>query len=220
MLVRVFDHDDGGVYHRAERNRDAAEAHDVRAEAEHMEEAHRDQHPDREHDDRDERAADMQQEDKADQGDNDAFFGERVLQSIDGAMDEFRAVVDRLDLHSLRQGGCDLGELLLDAIDDPERVLPIPLQGNTADDLAGAVEFGDAATFLRSKLNPGDIAQQHRRAALHLEHDLLNVADIAQIASTANHVFGLGHLDDATADIAVARADGAGQLPERQAVGL
>src|SRR6266568_2592271 len=112
-------------------------------------------------------------------------------------MDEFRAVVDRLDLHSLRQRRSDLGDLRLDTIDDPKSVLYVTLQRDAADDLAGAIEFGDAATFLRSKLDPGDIAQQHRRAALHLEHDLLKIADVPQIAPTAHHVFGLGHLDDA-----------------------
>src|SRR5438067_1175086 len=122
-------------------------------------------------------------------------------------MYQLRAVVDRLDIHPLRQRRGDLSELLLDAIDNPERVLPISLQRDAADDLAGAVEFGDAATFLRAEFDPRDIAQQHRRAAMHLEHDLLKIADVPQITSTAHHVFGLGHLHDAPADIAVARAD-------------
>ena len=36
MLVRVLDHDDGRVDHRADGDGDAAQAHDVRADAEHL----------------------------------------------------------------------------------------------------------------------------------------------------------------------------------------
>jgi hypothetical protein len=47
MLVRVFDHDDRGIHHRAERDRDAAEAHDVRTDAERAHGGKRHQHADR-----------------------------------------------------------------------------------------------------------------------------------------------------------------------------
>ena len=103
MLVGVFDHHDRGVDHGAERNRDAAEAHDVGAEAQRMQQPHGDQHADRQHQDRDQCAADMQQKDDADQRDDDAFLGQRVFQRLDRAMNEIGAVIDRLDRHAFRQ---------------------------------------------------------------------------------------------------------------------
>ena len=102
MLVRVFDHHDRGVDHGAERNRNAAEAHDVGAEAQCMQQPHGDEHADRQHQDGDQRAADMQQEHDADERDDDAFFGQCVLQRLDGAVNEIGAVVDRFDRHALR----------------------------------------------------------------------------------------------------------------------
>ena len=62
MLVGVLDHDDGRVDHRADGDGDAAEAHDVGAEAERLHGGEGHQDADRQHEDGDQRAADMQQE--------------------------------------------------------------------------------------------------------------------------------------------------------------
>ena len=104
MLVRVLDHHDRGVDHGAERDRDAAEAHDVGAQAQRVQQPHGDQHADRQHQDRDQRAADVQQKDDADQRDDDAFLDQRVLQRLDRAVDQIGAVIDRLDRHALAAG--------------------------------------------------------------------------------------------------------------------
>ena len=53
MLVRVLDHDDRRVDHRADRDGDAAKAHDVRAEAERLHRGKCHQHADRQHQDGD-----------------------------------------------------------------------------------------------------------------------------------------------------------------------
>ena len=63
MLVRVLDHDDRRVDHRADRDGDAAQAHDVGVDAEQAHRDERDQHADRQHDDRDQRASHVHQED-------------------------------------------------------------------------------------------------------------------------------------------------------------
>src|SRR5215831_21221245 len=101
-----------------------------------------------------------------------------------------------------------------------QRVLAVALQRDTAYHLALAVEFGNAAAFPGAELDARDIAQKHRRAALHLESDLFKVLAVAQIAAAAHDIFGLGHLDHAAADIAVAGADGGGDLGQSEAVGL
>ena len=77
MLVRVLDHDDGGVDHGADRDRDAAEAHDVGADAQRLHGDEGDQHADRQHQDGDQRRAHMQQEDDADHRDDQAFLDQR-----------------------------------------------------------------------------------------------------------------------------------------------
>ena len=104
MLVGVLDHDDRGIDHGADRDGDAAEAHDVRADAEQLHAAIGDQHADRQHEDGDQRAAHMQQEHDADERDDQALLDQRALERLDGAVDQVGAVVDRLDLDALRAG--------------------------------------------------------------------------------------------------------------------
>jgi hypothetical protein len=220
MLVSVLDHDNRGIDHGAERDRDAAEAHDVGAKAERVQQPHGDQHADGQHQDGDERTAHMQQKDDADERDDDALFGQCVLQRLDRAMNEIGAVIDRLDADPLRQGRGDLGEFLLDAVDHMQRVLAVALQRNAAHHFALAVELGDAATLFGPELDARYVAQQHRRAALHLEGDLFEIVGVAQIAAATHDVFGLRHLDHAPADIAIVSADRARKLGERETVGL
>ncbi len=102
VLVRVLDHHDGGVDHRPDGDGDAAQAHDIGVDAErpHADEGGED--GDRQHQDGDQRRAQMQQENDADQRDDQAFLGQRALQRVDGAVDQFRAVIDGLDADSRR----------------------------------------------------------------------------------------------------------------------
>ncbi len=72
-LVGVLDHDDGGVDHRADGDGDAAEAHDVGAEAQQPHADIGDQNAERQRDDGDEGAARVQQEDDADERDDQRF---------------------------------------------------------------------------------------------------------------------------------------------------
>ena len=132
-----------------------------------MQQPQGDQHADRQHQDGDERAADMQQKDDADQGDNDAFLGQRVFEGLDCAVNKIGPVIDRLDMNAFRQGRGDLGQLLLDAVDHMQRVLAVALQRDAAHRLALAVELGDAAALFGPELNARHLAQQHGRAALH-----------------------------------------------------
>ena len=81
------------------------------------------------------------------------------------------------------------------------------LQDDAARDLALAVELGDAAALVGRQLDARHVAQQHRRAAIGLEHDLLDVLDATQIAAAAHHELELGELDDAPAHIHIGGAD-------------
>ena len=83
-----------------------------------------DQHAERQRDDGDERAARVQQKDDADQRDDEAFLEQRPLERVDGAVDQIGAVVDRLDAHALGQARRDLGEAVLDVLDDRKAFSP------------------------------------------------------------------------------------------------
>ena len=146
-----------------------------------------------------------------------AFLEQRAAQVLDGGVDQGGAVIDRLNVHALRQAAGQLGNALLDVVDDIERVGAEALQDDAAGDLALAVEFGQAPAFVRSQLDPRHVLQENRRAALVLEDDLLQIGDALQIAAPAHHELEFGQLDRAPADIHVAGADGVAHLGERDA---
>ena len=217
MLVRVLDHDDGGVDHGADGDGNAAEAHDVGADAEHLhgDERHEDAHG--EHEDGDQRAAHVQQKDDAHQRDHHAFLKERRLERGDGAVDELRAVVDRHHLDAFGQRRGNLLETLLDVVDDGERVGAGALQGDAARHLAFAVELGNAAPLVRADLDARNVLEQHGGAAVHLDDDLLEVARAFEIAAATHHELVLGKLERAAPDVHVAVADDLAHLLQRDA---
>jgi len=185
VLVRVLDHDDRGIDHRADGNCDAAETHDVRAQAQEVHAEIGDQHPDRQRDDGNERAADMQQEHHADEGDDGALLDQRPLERVDGAVDEVGAVVDRFNGLALREARRDLGETVLDVADHGQCVFPKPLQRYAGDDLAFAVHLGDTPALVGREFDPCHVLKQHRHAALSLDDDLLEVGQALDIAAIA-----------------------------------
>ena len=95
----------------------------------------------------------MQQEDDADERDDQALLDQRALQRIDGAVDQSRAIINRLDADAFGQARRDLGEAPFDVVDDRERVLAEALKRDADDDLALAVQFGDAAAFVGGELD-------------------------------------------------------------------
>ena len=127
-------------------------------------------------------------------------------------MNEIGAVVHGLDAHAFRQTARDLGDALLDAADDVERVLAVARHGDAGHHFALAIELGDTAALVGTELDAGDLADSHRRAAVRLEHELGDVVRTAQVTHAAHHVLGLGHLDDSPAHVAVAVAN---HLPTR-----
>ena len=151
MLVGVLDHDDRGVDHRADGDGDAAEAHDVGAQAQQIHAEIGDQYPDRQRDDGDQRAADMQEEYDADEGDDDALLDQRASERVDCAVDQVRAVIDGVEGHALGQARRNLGDPLLDVADHGECVFAEPLQHDAGNHLAFTVHLGDAATFVRRR---------------------------------------------------------------------
>ena len=218
--MRILDHDDGGVDHRPDGDGDAAQAHDVGVDAErpHADEGGED--GDRQHQDGDECRTQMQQEDDADQRDDQAFLGQRPLEGIDGAVDQFRTVIDRLDAHPLGQPGADFGDLGLEVVDHLQRILTVARHGDAGHHLALAVQLGQTAPLIGHQLDAADVGDAHRRAVLRLQHQILDVLPATQIAATAHHVFGLRHLQRAPADIAVGIADHLGDAHQRDAVRL
>ena len=134
------------------------------------------------------------QEDDADERDDGALLQERAFQSVDGGVDEVRAVVDRNDVGAGGQARGQLRHALLHVIDHVERIEPETLQRDAACDLSLTVEFGDPTTFIGAELDPGHIAQQDGRPIIDLHGDLAEIVDAPEIPLAPHDEFKLGQL--------------------------
>ena len=162
----------------------------------------------------------MQQEQDGHQRHHDHFLHEGAGQGGDSSMDQFGAVIDRFNPHPFGQTGFNFRQPGFHIVDRVQGILIVAGHGCAADGFAFAVQFGDAAPFIRPQFDPGDVAQQHWHSAFRLNHQLFQIGDAAQIALAAHHVFGLGHFHHSPADIAVAGADHFADPHQRNTVSL
>ena len=166
VLMGVFNHHDGRIDHRPDGDGDTAQAHQVRVHPQQSHGNEGNQHPDRQHQDGYQGTPEMHQEDDTDQRDNQAFFRQRARQGIDRPVNQFGAVIDRLDRHALRQAGRNLADLFLQVMDDFQRVLPVARHGDTGYHFAFTIQFGEATPFVRRQFDAGNVTDQDGRSPL------------------------------------------------------
>ena len=219
FLVGVFDHYQRRVDHRADRDRDAAQRHDVGVDAlvAHHRKSH--QHAQRQRDDRHQRRAQMPQEGRADQGDDDELLDQLVRQIADRAFDQRAAVIGIDDFNPRRQAFLQLGQFGLDRGDGGLRVLARAQDDDAASDFALAVEFGDAAAHFGADLDRRHIAELYRNARAHDQRDRPEVVERFQIAAGAHHVFDLSQLKHRAAGLLVAGFQRLAHLAVADAIG-
>src|SRR5262249_17655166 len=146
-------HDDGGVDHGADRDRDAAQGHDVGGEPLRAHGDEREQHGYRQRQDGNQSTAEVEQEEQDDEAHHDHLFGELVPQIVDGASDELRAIVGDDDVRAGRERALRLRQARFDAVDDAERVLTLAHDHDTAHHLALPVQLGNAAALLGAQMD-------------------------------------------------------------------
>src|SRR5262245_18155271 len=113
MLVRVLDHHDRRVNHGADRDCDAAKTHDVGTDAETFHGRERHEHAYGQHQDRHQGAADMEQENDANQSEDEAFLQKGMTEIVDRVVDQLRTVIDGLNGHTIGQAAGELRQALL-----------------------------------------------------------------------------------------------------------
>ncbi|MNX81615.1 hypothetical protein D3C86_1133070 [compost metagenome] len=220
VAVRVLDHDDGGIHQDAHGDRHPAQAHDVAGDAElaHQDEAH--QHRDGHREDDDESRADVEEEEQHHQADDDRLLDQRLFEGIDGALDEVRAVIGRMDAHARGQALLQLDQLRLDPVDDRLGVLAVAHHDDAADDLALAVLVEDPAPRLGAQLDAPHVRDRHGDAAGGgLDDDLLKIGSALDVAPAPYRVLGRVLLDQAAAHLVVAHPDGIRHFLQVDAVG-
>ena len=204
MLVHVLDHHDGSIDHRPDRDRDAAERHDVGAHADppHRDEGHQD--AERQGQNGHQRRAGVQQEENANQGDDETLFEQLAAEVFDRPVNEIASVVHRCEHHPFRQSSLNLLDLRLDPPDRREGVLAESHDHDPANGVAPPVELRDSPPHGGTDAYPTEFGHPDRGPIRRCTHDnVLDVRERFEVAQPAHHVFALGQLDDHGADVGV-----------------
>ena len=138
---------------------------------------------------------------RIDERDGDAFLDELVLEVIDRTLDQGRAIVDRDDLDASGQTPLQFGELGLHPIDDLQRVLAVAHDDHAGHGLALAIQFDDTAPQRWPLDHARHVRQQHGRAVLSIDDDVLEIRLFSDVARRANHVLALALLEYTSADL-------------------
>ena len=147
-LCSVLDHDDGRIDHGAYGDGDAPQGHDVGADAlvAHDDEGGEDAEGEAE--DGNEGRAQVEEERRTHQGDDDELLHEAALEDSHGALDEPGAIIDRHQLHPIGQSPLEIRQLGLDGGDGVERVVTLAHQHDAAGHLSLAVQLGHPTAHL------------------------------------------------------------------------
>ena len=168
--------------------------------------------PQRQRDHRHQRAAEVEQKQRADHRHNDKLLNELMGQGLDGVFNQLRTIVDRNNLHACGQAFLHFRQFGLYRVNGAERVFTRAHNDYPARHLALAVELGDAAPDRRSPAHAGDVGEQHRHAAARSDNHLVKVVDGLQVAGGAHHIFGFAKLEHRTAPFLVGALDRANHL--------
>ncbi|MEA3221166.1 MAG: hypothetical protein OZX49_02285 [Immundisolibacter sp.] len=211
LLVRVLDHHDGGIDHGTDGDGNAAQRHDVGAQALLAHDAKRDQHAQRQRHDGHAGRAQVPQEHRAHQRHDDELLDQLAREVVHRAVDQLAAVVGGDDLHPRRQAGAQFGDLCVHGAQRAAHILARAQDHHAADGLALAVEFRDTAAHFRAKLHLRHIAQGDRHAADQPQRNGAKVLQRLQVAAGAHHEFSLAQRQHGAAGLLVGALDGGAQ---------
>ena len=213
MLVRVLNHDDGGIDHRTDRDGYSTQRHDVGIDAL---DAHHDEgreHAQRQGDDGDKCRTRVPEEQRAYERHDDKLFDELRGEVLYRRIDELRAIVGRDDLDAFGKACLQVVEFLFDGLYCASRIRTLAQDDDAAGNLAFAIELGDASAQFGADLDRRYVAQRDRNAAAHrAQRDRPEIVEVAEIARGTHHIFGFAHLDDRAARFLVGGLDCAHDL--------
>src|SRR5664279_229751 len=129
----------------------------------------------------------MPEEDHDDDGHDDQLFGERMLQVLDGAENQFGPVVCGNYLHPRWKSSLNVLEFLLDTLNHLQGVLSLAHDYDAGDGLACPVPIRDPAADVGSQSHFSHVGYTDRNAALTLrQHDLADIAGRLRVAAAAH----------------------------------
>jgi len=123
VLVRVFDHHDGRIYHRADRNGNAAERHQICVDALIAHHNEGSQHAQWQGKDGHQSTAQVKKKQCADQPDDDEFLDELVREIVHRPLDQLRAIIGGDHLDASGQRPLQISQFALDRLDSGQCIL-------------------------------------------------------------------------------------------------
>ena len=171
VFVQILHHHDGRIDHGADRNRDAAQRHDVCRQPQGTHGKKCDTQSDRQRNDRHQRAVGVQQKNQCNNSDDHRLLDQLLAEGAHGARDQRRPIVPLHKSNPWRQGALHLTHPQLHTIDHVTGIGAIAHDNPAGDYFALATEVGDAAAKRRAFVHRCDIVKQHRHAShLHQCH--------------------------------------------------
>ncbi len=204
-FVDIFDHDHGLVAKHADGDRDPRQRHDVGRESHGVHRNERQSHRDGQRHNRPRRPAKIEEEHDHDHADDETFLDNRPGQRVDGTSNQVGSVVGGDNLDALRQRRLNLGQLLFQAVDDPEHVLPVPHHHDATHGLALPIQVPCPAAHLGPE---GDVArnvleQDGSTPGIGTHHHQAQFVEGAKIAMAAHEVGRSEALEFTAADVVV-----------------
>ncbi|SAD68379.1 Uncharacterised protein [Enterobacter cloacae] len=195
-LMRVFNHHDGGIDHRANGDGDTAQGHNIGVQPLEVHDDKGDAQAKRQRDNRHQRGADVPEEQRADDGHHDKLFEQLAAQVINGPVDKLAAVVGGHNLNALRQAGLQRLQLIFYRRNDLARVFARTQDHHATRHFTLPVQLGNPAAHFRPRLHAGNVAQVNRHTVLAgFEDDVIEIVHRLQIAAGADHILRFRHFN-------------------------
>ncbi|MBV6417258.1 MAG: hypothetical protein CMLOHMNK_01904 [Steroidobacteraceae bacterium] len=193
------------VDQHADRERDAAERHDVERQVEAVHQHENADHRDRDHDARDQRRARVAQEEVQHDHREESAPDRRVAHLAHGVRDESRLVVDRLELRVGRQVPAEFGEPRVNRLRELHRVRVAFLVHRELDTLP-AVQSRDGRAVLVTLFDPCHVAQVDGAPVNRGDHRVGHLPERAEFVERAHEEALRSFLEPAAGEIDVLRA--------------
>ena len=147
-------------------------------------------------------SSDVAQEQEQDRDNQQSAFDQILLHRIDGLIDQYSAVIDRLRYDSFRQVAIDLLYALVDSLRYIAAVLANQHKGSAEHHLLAVLSSGTGAQLL-TQAHLGHITDAHRNTIGVLDDDVGDVSDIADLSRSADQVLLAAAFDVARTNVGI-----------------
>ena len=158
-FMRILDHDDSGIDHRPDGNRNAAQRHNIGVQSLKVHDNKSNTQPQRQRNNRHQRRAHMPEKQRTDYRHHNKLFQQLAAEVVDGAVNELAAIVCCNYLHAFRQTTFQRFQFVFHGGDHFSGVFAGAQDHHPARHFAFAAQFGNAPAHLRANLDLRNITQ-------------------------------------------------------------